>query len=304
MIRLSWLVIVGGLALGWPAPSQAAAKAAAPATAPPPQKTTLWPGAAPLARGNSDADKPAITVYLPTPSKSTSPAIVICPGGGYQALMESYEGHDIAKWLVERGIAGIVLKYRVKYPHPAPMLDAQRAMRIVRTRAKDWNLDPKRIGIMGFSAGGHLASTVGTHFDAGDPNSQDYFDRASCRPDFMVLVYPVITMGEKTHGGSRDVLLGPTPTPDLVTLLSNEKQVTAKTPPTLLVHAKTDTLVPVENSAMFYEALKANKVPADFMELPEGAHGLGCGQGPLWAAWQARCLQWLATRGVVKAGTR
>jgi acetyl esterase/lipase len=278
--------------------------AAAPAMAPEPQAAgkpqtfPLWADKAPLARNEKDI--PTITVHLPPPEKATGAAVVICPGGGYGALMESYEGHDVAAWLNRSGVAGIVLKYRVRCLHPAPLLDAQRALRTVRARAAEWKLDPGKVGIMGFSAGGHLASTAGTHFDAGDPKASDPVEKAGCRPDFMVLVYPVITMGPKSHGGSRANLLGPNPAPDLVDLLSNEKQVTDRTPPTFLVHSKTDALVSVENSAMFHEALKAHKVPAEFLELPEGAHGLGCGKGDLWAAWQDRCLQWMKSRGLAR----
>ncbi|MCY3022597.1 MAG: prolyl oligopeptidase family serine peptidase, partial [Planctomycetota bacterium] len=157
---------------------------------------------------------------------------------------------------------------------------------------------PKRIGIMGFSAGGHLAATVGTHFDDGDPKAADPVDQVSCRPDFMVLVYPVITMGEKGHAGCRENLMGKTPSAADMELLSNEKQVTDKTPPAFLVHAKTDQMVPVEHSAMFLAALKAHNVPAEFLELPTGAHGLGCGKGELWAQWQAKCLEWFKARGL------
>jgi len=263
-----------------------------------PQPLPLWADKVPLAR--DEKDNPTITVHLPPAAKATGAAVVICPGGGYGVLMESYEGHDIAAWLNRAGVAGVVLKYRVRRLHPAPLLDAQRALRTVRTRAAEWKIDPSKIGIMGFSAGGHLASTAGTHFDGGDPKAADPVEKASSRPDFMLLVYPVISMGPKTHRGSRTNLMGPNPPQELIDLLSNEKQVTEKTPPTFLVHSKTDTAVPVENSAMFYEALKANKVPAEFLELPTGAHGLGCGKGELWAAWQEKCLLWLAGRGLAK----
>jgi acetyl esterase/lipase len=214
--------------------------------------------------------------------------------------MMSYEGHDVAAWLNRAGVAGVVVKYRVRTRHPAPLLDAQRAIRTVRARAGAWKLDPKRIGIMGFSAGGHLASTAGTHFDAGDPKATDSVEQVSCRPDFLVLVYPVISMGPKSHGGSRKNLLGADPSPELVELLSNEKQVTKETPPTFLVHAKTDRVVSVENSAMFHAALKAKGVPSEFLELPAGAHGLGCGKGPHWEAWQAACLKWMTAQGLAR----
>lgn len=274
--------------------------AASQAGAAEPPSQLLWPDGAPGAKGTADADKPSITVHLPPPETANGAAVVICPGGGYLGLMMSYEGHDIARWLSKQGVAGIVLKYRVSpYHHPAEMLDGQRAMRLVRANAAKWKIDPKRIGMMGFSAGGHLASTVGTHFDQGDPKAADPVDRVGCRPDFLVLVYPVISMGGTGHSDSRNNLLGPSPSPELVDLLSSEKQVTAKTPPTFLAHAKTDALVSVENSALFYAALKAHKVPCEFLELPTGQHGLGVGSGPEWKAWQEACLKWLKARGIL-----
>jgi len=261
----------------------------------------LWPDGAPLAKGSDPKDKPAITVHLPAADKANGTAVVICPGGGYGGLMMSYEGHDIAKWLNEQGVAGIVLQYRVApYHHPAPLLDAKRALRITRLHAAEWKIDPKRIGIMGFSAGGHVASTLGTHFDSGDEKSADPIEKVDCRPDFMILVYPVISMGPKGHGGSRTNLLGKDPAPADVELLSNEKQVTEKTPPTFLVHSKLDHVVPVENSAMFYEACKAKNVPAEFFEMDKGDHGLGVGKGELWAAWQAKCLEWMKGRKLLE----
>ena len=183
-----------------------------------------------------------------------------------------------------------------------PLLDAQRAIRTVRANAKEWHLDPARIGIMGFSAGGHLASTAGTrYFDAGDAASTDPIQRVSCRPDFAVLVYPVISMGEKGHSGSRNNLLGKNADPKLVESFSNEKQVTANTPPTYLAHPKDDRVVPVENSRMFHDALVANKVPARYLELPSGGHGLNGYKGPMWDAWQEGSLAWLAEMKLVPA---
>lgn len=266
-----------------------------------PKRELLWPDGAPGANGTAAADKPEITIYLAPEDKANGAAVIICPGGGYGALMMTYEGSDIAKWLNEQGIAGIVLKYRVSpYRHPAPLLDAQRAMRIVRSRAAELKLDPKRIGVIGFSAGGHVASTLGTHYDEGDPKAADPIDRIGCRPDFMVLVYPVISMGEKGHGGSRTNLLGKTPSEADIELLSNEKHVTEKTPPTFLVHSKTDHAVSVANSAMFYEALKAHNVETEFLELQTGDHGLGVGKGELWAEWQAKCAEWLKAKVLKK----
>lgn len=262
-----------------------------------PKQIPLWPEAAPLAKGTGPADTPGITVHLAPPDKANGTAVVICPGGGYGGLMMSYEGHDIAKWLNEQGIAGIVLQYRIRpYQHPAPLLDVSRAIRTVRARSAEYKIDANRIGVIGFSAGGHVASTVGTHFDDGDPKASDPIEQKSSRPDFMILVYPVITMGEKTHGGSRSNLLGKNPTDAEKDFVSNEKQVTDKTPPTFLVHSKLDHAVSVENSAMFYAALKAHSVEAEFLELPTGDHGLGVGKGPLWAEWQAKCSDWLKAK--------
>ncbi len=246
----------------------------------------------------SDGPKgPTLTVHLPLADKANGTALLICPGGGYGGLMLSYEGHDIAAWLNARGVAGFVLKYRVApNRHPAPWDDARRAMRIIRSRAAEWKLDVARIGVIGFSAGGHLASTLGTHFDAGNPAAEDLVERQSCRPDFLVLVYPVISMGTKGHSGSRKNLLGATPSEADLDFLSSEKQVTERTPPAFLVHSKTDRVVPLEHSQLFHEALKSKGVASELLELPTGEHGLGCGVGPLWKQWQDRCLEWMGTR--------
>ncbi len=270
-----------------------------------PESELIWPDGAPGALGNSDADKPSITIHLPPKGHGNGTAVVICPGGAYFGLMMSYEGHDIARWLNKFGIAGIVLKYRVNpYHHPAPLQDGQRTMRIVRSRADKLGIDPKRIGMMGFSAGGHLASTVGTHFDAGDPKAKDPLDRVSCRPDFLLLIYPVISMGPKGHAGSTGALLGESPSAELIELLSNEKQVTANTPPTFLAHSKKDQAVPSDNSALFAEACRKKNVPVEYFEMEQGEHGLGCGNGPEWEAWQAKCVEWLKARGLItKTGT-
>ncbi len=266
-----------------------------------PLRLLIWPGEAPLGEGKSEPVKVPITVHLPEPGVATGAAMVICPGGGYGGRVVEGEGHGIARWLNAHGIAGIVLEYRLPAGnYHRPMLDAKRALRVVRSHAAEWKLDAGRIGIIGFSAGGHLASTAGTHFDAGDAKSADPVERASCRPDFMVLVYPVITMGEKTHGGSRKNLLGVTPTPELIELFSNEKQVTAKTPPAFLTHARTDAVVPVAHSQMFYEALKKHGVAAELQEFPKGNHGFNGYKGEEWDAWQKRSLEWLGERGMLK----
>lgn len=266
-----------------------------------PGELLLWPEGAPLAAGTTPKDKPSITVHLAPADKANGAAVVICPGGGYGALMMSYEGHDIAKWLNDQGVAGIVLKYRIApYKHPAPLLDGQRAMRMVRAHAAEWKLDPQRIGIMGFSAGGHVASTIGTHFDAGKADAADPIDKQNCRPNFLCLVYPVVSMGPISHGGSRKNLLGTNPAPELITLLSNETQVTKDTPPAFLVHSTTDKAVSYENSEKFYDALKSKGIATEFLKLTKGDHGLGCGKGEEWAAWQTAFSAWMNAQGVLK----
>jgi acetyl esterase/lipase len=275
---------------------------AAPTPAGEPLRLSIWPEEAPLGDGKFEKVAVPITVHLPEPGLANGAALVICPGGGYGGRVVEGEGHGIARWLNAHGIAGVVLEYRLPNGnYHRPMLDAQRAIRVVRSHAAEWKLDPRRVGIIGFSAGGHLASTAGTHFDVGNAKAADPVERLTCRPDFMVLVYPVITMGEKTHGGSRRNLLGPSPSAELVELYSNEKQVTDKTPPAFLTHARTDAVVPVAHSQMFYEALKAHGVPAELQEFPKGDHGYNGYHGEEWDAWQKRSLEWLGERGLLKA---
>ena len=234
-----------------------------------------------------------ITVHRP--EKPNGAAVVICPGGGYGRLVTEAEGHGIATWLNSHGITGVVLEYRLpKGRSFVPLLDAQRAIRTVRANAKAWGIDTAKVGIIGFSAGGHLASTAGTHFDDGDRKADDPIEKLSCRPDFMILVYPVVTMDAKSQGSSRTNLLGSKPDDKLVKLFSNETQVTTKTPPTFLAHAKNDKLVVPENSKAFYDALLAQKVPAKYLELPSGGHGLDGYKGPMWDAWQTQSLAWLS----------
>ena len=265
-------------------------------------RIALWNGRAPVGNGKFVEAEAWITVHRP--DKSNGAAIVICPGGGYGGLVTGPEGHGIAAWLNRHGITGVVLEYRLPAGRPfVPLLDAQRAIRTVRSRAGEWGIDPARIGIMGFSAGGHLASTAGTHFDDGDPNAADAVARVSCRPDFMILVYPVVTMSEKTHGGSRTNLLGPEPSPALIELFSNERQVTAHTPPAFLAHAQDDEPVPPINSKAFYDALQAHKVASEYLALPSGGHGLNGYQGPMWDAWQEKSLAWLAQLKLIPAAT-
>ena len=241
----------------------------------------------------SDAAKARMTVIRPDQPNGT--AIVICPGGGYGGLVTGPEGTGIAQWLNKSGITGVVLEYRLPAGrHAVPLRDAQRALRLVRSRAAEWGLKPTRVGILGFSAGGHLASTAATHFDEGQPTAPVAADRLSSRPDFAILVYPVVTMGESTHGGSRKNLLGDNPSADLIRLYSNELQVGPKTPPMYLTHALDDKPVPPEHSQRLYTALQKQQIPSEYLELPSGGHGLNGYQGPMWEAWQAGSLKWLA----------
>jgi len=260
----------------------------------------LWPDGAPLAKGTRDADTPTLAVYLPDPATTNGCGIVVCPGGGYSHLSMIREGSDVAHWLNSHGIAAFVLKYRINpYRQPVPMLDGQRAMRLARSRAADWNVDPNRLGMVGFSAGGHVTSTVGTHFDSGNPAAPDPIDRLSCRPDFLVLLYPVISMKtEIAHAGSRHFLLGDTPSDDLVLSLSNETQVTAQTPPAFLAASKTDPTVKIINSELFYQALQKVGVPSQLVEFDTGGHGWGLApSNPVLAVWKDKCVAWLNERG-------
>ena len=265
----------------------------------------LWPAGAPGAKGDADDDKPTLTVSLPPAEKASGAAVVVCPGGGYGGLAISYEGFDVARWLNEHGIAAFVLKYRHRgtgYGHPAPLDDAQRAIRTVRVRAAEFNVDPARIGILGFSAGGHLASSAGTHFDAGQREASDPIERASSRPDFLILCYPVISFtSPSTHQGSKKNLLGENPDPTLVEKFSNELQVTPQTPPTFLWHTNADTGVPPENSVLFYLALRKAKVPAELHIFEKGRHGLGLAQEvPAVNSWPDRCIDWMRVRGLLE----
>jgi acetyl esterase/lipase len=269
------------------------------------KKHVLWPDGAPGAVGNKPGDIPAVTVYLPPADKAAGAAVVICPGGGYGFLAMDHEGHQIARWLNSLGVAGIILEYRIapRYHQPAPLLDAQRAIRLTRAHAGKWGIDPRRIGVLGFSAGGHLASTAATHFDAGRADARDPIDRQSCRPDFAVLVYGVITLTRPyTHVGSRNNLLGKDAgDAKLVEYYSNEKQVTKNTPPTFLVHTSEDTAVPPENSVLFYLALRKAGVPAELHVFENGRHGLGLGPKELaFSRWPGLCAAWFRTRQILK----
>ena len=266
----------------------------------------LWPEGAPGALGKEDKDIPTLTPYLPDPGKATGAAIVICPGGGY-GMLAPHEGGQYARFLNEYGIAGFVLKYRLGsggYQHPAMLQDAARAVRTVRARAGDWQVDPKRIGIMGSSAGGHLASTLLTHFDSGEADAADPIERQSSRPDLGILCYAVISLGKFTHQGSKHNLLGPDPSPELVRLLSNELQVTKETPPCFIWHTYEDNAVPVENSLQFAEALRKAGVPCDLHIYQKGQHGIGLGSSN-WNSekrhpWTRDCIFWLQAQGFAK----
>lgn len=247
--------------------------------------------------------EPVLDFYHAKGDNPTGAAVVICPGGGYGSLAYNHEGIQVAQFLSEHGITGIVLRYRMKpYRHPIPMMDVQRAMQTVRANAKQWSIDPERIGILGFSAGGHLASTATVHQIDADPESDDPVLRVSSRPDFAVLVYPVITMGpEHVHTGSRENLLGLKPTDELLDMMSTHKQVTERNPPTLLVHSKDDQSVPIENSLLFLDALKAKWVNCRLVTYETGGHGYGLAKSEdhETAAWPGECLKWLDDIGVL-----
>lgn len=274
----------------------------------------LWPGGAPGALGTNDLDIPTLTPYLPDKTNATGlprqsnaaagAAMVICPGGGY-GMLAPHEGNDYALWLNRQGVTCFVLKYRLGssgYHHPAMLNDAARALRWVRAHADEYRIDPHRVGIMGSSAGGHLAATLLTHFDAGKTNSADPVERQSSRPDLGILCYPVISMGEFTHQGSKENLLGLNPSPELVKLLSNELQVTTNTPPCFIWTTFEDEAVPMENSMIFADALRKNHVPFDLHIYERGGHGMGLADKPPFAhthPWANDCLFWLKARDFV-----
>ena len=274
------------------------------ADAPAPKTIPLWEGKAPHAVGDTPADKPSVTVYRAPADKANGAAVVICPGGGYGFLADDHEGKQVAEYF-----NGIVGKDRPGPIHPAPLADAQRAIRLVRANAKDYSIDPKRVGIMGFSAGGHLASSAATHFDNGAAEPvDDAIDKIGCRPDFAILAYPVVSMEDGvTHGGSKKNLLGDKPDAKLVELMSNEKQVTKETPPTFIFHTSADTAVLPENAIRFYLALKKAGVPAELHIYEKGRHGVGLGRDPKWTGgeksvetWPDRLTDWLKNRELLK----
>jgi len=282
--------------------------AAQPPAAPPliqdPETMLLWPAGAPGALGDEDRDKPALTIYMPPNTAGPMTAVIIAPGGGYGRLSMNLEGRAPANYLNTLGIAAFVLRYRLgpRYHHPIELGDVQRAIRILRARASEWHLAPDRIGLMGFSAGGHLASSASTHFDAGKADAADPIDRMSSRPDFAILGYPVITFVEAwTHQGSKTNLLGDAPDASLARSLSSETQVTAATPPTFIYQTNADTTVPAENAVAYYLALRKAGVPSELHVFRNGPHGTGLGQqDPALAEWPRLLANWLRVSGFMK----
>ena len=273
------------------------------ASAEEPAPTLLWPDGAPGAVGTEEADKPALFLHPADPATATGACVVICPGGGYGGLMMSYEGNDVARWFNGFGVSAAVLRYRLapRYRDPSMLQDVRRAVRHLRANADTLGLAPNRIGVMGFSAGGHLAASSGVHFEAGDPGSADPVERQSSRPDFLVLAYPVISMKDGvTHAGSRNNLLGPEATPDAIERMSLETRVTEETPPAFLFHTGEDAAVPVENSLLFYSALRKARVPAELHAFRAGPHGVGLDRFEATKAWPSLLKSWMEHLGLLK----
>src|SRR5689334_5597972 len=268
----------------------------------------LWENGAPGKPATKPQDEPVLYMKRPTgPSNGT--AVIILPGGGYGGLAMTYEGLDVGDWFASQGVTAFVLKYRMHgtgHMHPIPMMDGQRAIRLVRAQADEWKIDPSRVGVLGFSAGGHLASTLGTHFDKGDPKSTDPIDRVSSRPDFLILCYPVISFNAETaHKGSIVNLLGKSPDPKLLHSLSNETQVTEETPPTFIFQTSEDKGVPAENAVAFYLALHKAKVPAEMHVFQNGPHGVGMAKEiPGTKEWTKLLHNWLEIRGLLDSGKK
>ncbi len=274
-----------------------------------PMTVDLWSGKIPGPVSQDPKNVPTLTIFLADKDKANGCAVVVCPGGGYSGRATDHEGKQIAEWLNARGVHAFILKYRtvgeskISPPlQPGPMLDVQHAIRTVRAKAKEYGVDPHRIGVWGFSAGGHVASTAATHFDDGDAKSTDPIEKAGCRPDFAILAYPVITMTGNAHAGSRNNLLGKNPDEKLLEFYSNEKQVTAKTPPTFLFHTVDDKGVLVENSRLFKAACEKAGVPVELIEYEKGPHGVGLGNGkglpPDLKTWPDKLEAWMKTRGL------
>jgi len=281
-----------------------------------PSVLPLWPEGVPGARAigpekndathTANVSEPTLTVVRPAVDRPNGTAVIVAPGGGYVRLSSEREGTQYATWLSTLGVTTFVLKYRMQeFGHPAPLQDVLRAVRLVRSRAAQFNIDPDRIGVMGSSAGGHLAASAGTLFDHPAGRTGNALDAVSARPDFLMLMYPVIAMdGPAVHAGSRKALLGADPSPELVRLMSLERQVTDKTPPTLLIHTQADQAVPVENSILFYQALTRARVPAEMYLFEQGEHGMGMRDGLANASnWPRRAEEWLRSRGLLTPRT-
>lgn len=268
-----------------------------------PRKVLLWPNGAPGALGSTEADQSSLEYFPPWGKNPSGTAVIVAPGGGYQFLASNHEGRQVANWFNALGITSFVLTYRLgpRYHHPIELGDAQRAIRLVRAHAAELNIRPDRIGMMGFSAGGHLASTAGTHFDQGDPQAADPIDRASSRPDFLILAYAVITMEPPyAHESSVMALLGDHPNPNLREELSNERHVTKETPPTFLFATNADDVVPAENSVQFYMALRKAGVPAELHIFEKGPHGVGLDlSDPALGEWPKLLEEWMRGRGLL-----
>ena len=303
-IPLLWLAVAASVLVS--------ASAQAPAAKTPqlnlfaePQTIPLWENGAPGALGSADTDKPMLTIYLALQPSDTHTAVIIFPGGGYGMLASNHEGRQVANWFNSLGVTAFVLNYRLgpHYHHPIELGDAQRAIRMVRSRAAEFEVSPDRIGILGFSAGGHLASTAGTHFDGGNASAADPIDRVSSRPDFMILAYPVISfVAPYSHRGSANNLLGENADPKLLAELSNELHVTAQTSPTFLFSTDADTVVPSENSVAFYLALRKAGVPAEMHIFEKGPHGVGLDLGdPALGEWPTLLANWMRSRGLLQS---
>ena len=296
MRRANCWTLIAGVVVGFAQASGAAE----------PITIKLWEDGAPGTPATKPADEPILLMSAPAADVSpTGTSVIVVPGGGYGGLAMDHEGKQIAEWFNSMGVTAFILKYRMRgtgHMHPVPMLDGQRAIRLVRARAKEWNIDPARIGVMGFSAGGHLASTLGTHFDAGAADNADPIERAGSRPDFLILCYPVISLtADYTHKGSVANLLGPSPDPKLLGNLSNDTQVTPETPPTFIFQTSEDTAVPAENCVGFYLALHKAGVPAEMHIFQNGKHGVGLAKDlPATSKWPELCQEWLKARGLLK----
>ncbi len=293
MFRILWLITLAFIVIGL-----ADASAGSPVS----KQQPLWPDGAPGAGGESEGDVPQLFLTLVESDRPTA-AIVILPGGGYGGHAMDHEGQQFAEWFASLGISSAICNYRLRgkgndgkgYGHPYPMIDAQRAIQTLRAKADEWNIDPSRVGVIGFSAGGHLCSTVSTHFAQIDESSSDPIARVSSRPDFAILAYPVIGFDKPyTHRGSQRNLLGENPDSKLVQSLSNEQQVSDRTPPTFLFHTVEDRAVPVENSIEYFKACRKHGVPAEMHLFPKGRHGLGLAKSePGASQWPDLCEQWL-----------